>query len=278
VNVTDAQILSDSEKGTLKFIRFTSVQRFQHLIQLLTFTLLGSTGLAIKFYTNHWVQKLIFRIGGFDVLLSIHLVAGMILTWLTLYHMFYLTGQLTEKNFRLTMLPKVQDVIQLGQNIAYLVGIKKVRPKFERYSYREKMDYLAEWWGMFVMISTGLILWFPGQIGQFLPRWMLDVAQTIHSYEAMLAIMVILIWHLFSVALSPNVFPMSMVWLTGKISEQQLAEEHPAEFADLTGRSPEDVQQPKIGWFKLALAIVEIVLYFVILLLILKAFLPGALE
>jgi cytochrome b subunit of formate dehydrogenase len=87
------------------------------------------------------------------------------------------------------------------------------------------------------MIGTGLILWFPNQAMTYLPKWTLDVATVIHSYEALLAFLAIIIWHFYHVHLNPESFPMSKIWLTGKISERELKELHPLEYLRIAGRS-----------------------------------------
>lgn len=103
-------------------------------------------------------------------------------------------------------------------------------PKFDRFNFIEKFEYLALAWGSVVMIVTGFALWFQDQAMVVLPKWTLDIAKVIHSYEALLAFLAIIIWHFYHVHLNPEVFPMSRVWLSGEISEHEMKTLHPLEY------------------------------------------------
>jgi len=108
-----------------------------------------------------------------------------------------------------------------------------VRPRFGRYNFIEKFEYLAVGWGSVIMIGTGVLLWAPHVSLMFLPKWVMDIAFAVHSWEAILAFLAIIVWHMYNVHVNPAVFPMSRVWLTGRISLHELRENHPLEYERL---------------------------------------------
>ncbi len=89
-------------------------------------------------------------------------------------------------------------------------------------------------WGNFVMILTGSLIWFK----IYVPKAFVDVSFIVHRYEAVLAVLAILVWHFYAVHWKPGKFPMSLIWITGRISEEELIEEHPSEYVKLTGKEP----------------------------------------
>jgi hypothetical protein len=103
-------------------------------------------------------------------------------------------------------------------------------PRYGRYNFIEKLEYIAVVWGSVVMIASGFCIWKVELAMRLFPRHVFDVIATIHSYEAILAFLAIIVWHMYNVHLAPPVFPMSRVWLTGKISREQLRAEHPLEY------------------------------------------------
>ena len=151
-------------------------QRAQHWLMMISFTLLAITGLIIKFAYTPWAQTLAKIFVTFETLFFIHLAGAVLMIAAALYHLVYLIGKAFRRSLRGTMLPRWQDLKDLACNIGLFCGIRKEGPKFAKYSYKEKVDYLAEYWGTPVMIITGFILWFPGAAASFLPRWAIESA------------------------------------------------------------------------------------------------------
>ena len=115
--------------------------------------------------------------------------------------------------------------------VRYLCGLSKDKPKIGRFGYAEKMEYWAVVWGTVIMGVTGLMIWFKMDVTHWLPRWMVDVALTIHYYEAILACLAILVWHFYHVIFDPDVYPLNMACWDGKVSAHWQAEEHPLDKA-----------------------------------------------
>jgi len=123
----------------------------------------------------------------------------------------------------------------------YNLGRTHEHPKMGRFTYAEKVEYWALVWGTIVMGVTGLMLWFEVQVSSWLhlPRWWVDVATMIHFYEAILATLAILIWHLYAVIFDPDVYPINFAWYDGKMSEGQYRHEHEAAWEDLKKQEAE---------------------------------------
>jgi hypothetical protein len=77
---------------------------------------------------------------------------------------------------------------------------------------------------------TGFMLWFENLTLQYFPKWVTDLATIVHYYEAWLATLAILVWHIYFVVFNPDVYPMNWTWLTGRIPEEMFRHEHPREY------------------------------------------------
>ena len=133
------------------------------------------------------------------------------------------------RDFR-QLIPWLQDGKDVLQMLKFYFGFSPAPARFGRYNFIEKFEYLAVGWGSVVMIGTGALLWAPRISLAFFPKWVMDVAFIIHSWEAILAFLAIIIWHMYNVHWNPSIFPMSRVWLTGKIGLRELQENHPYEY------------------------------------------------
>lgn len=129
--------------------------------------------------------------------------------------------------------PRKKDFRQFVQMVTYNLGISKIKPRFGRFSYWEKAEYWALVWGTVVMILTGIFLWFDNLAVRYFPKGFLDVMLVIHYYEAWLATLAILVWHMYSTVFKPDVYPMNPSWYTGKMPADVYKEEHPEDPAVL---------------------------------------------
>jgi cytochrome b subunit of formate dehydrogenase len=134
-----------------------------------------------------------------------------------------------------------QECKDFVQKILFNLGLSKSAPKFKRFSYVEKAEYWALIWGNAVMIITGILLWFDNTFIQIFPKGVLDVALVVHYYEAILASLAILIWHMYATVFNPEIYPMNPAWLTGKIPKDMFQHEHsavPEEEMESEGHDP----------------------------------------
>jgi formate dehydrogenase gamma subunit len=207
-------------------LRMNRSQRWQHFILLLSFTVLAITGFALKF-PDSWIARLLGSNEPFRR--WTHRIAGVILLAAGAYHVVYLLvtqdGRKLVKDFS----PRVKDMKDILGALRFLFGLSREKPRSGRFGYVEKMEYWAVIWGTVIMGVTGLMLWFKLDVTRFLQRWVLDVATTIHYYEAILACLAIIVWHFYHVIFDPGVYPLNWACWDGRVSEHWQREEHPLE-------------------------------------------------
>jgi cytochrome b subunit of formate dehydrogenase/nitrate/TMAO reductase-like tetraheme cytochrome c subunit len=217
------------------FERLNASERLQHFLTLSTFITLVITGFALKYkWSLPFASDAVNSIGRG----LLHRVAAVIMIGASLYHLWYIiTTERGRKQF-FQMLPAPQDLRDIFDQMQYYLGIKGHGMRAGRFSYIEKMEYLALLWGTIVMIATGFLLWFSTAALQHLPMWALDVATLIHYYEAILATLAIIVWHFYYVFINPDFSPMAFTWLDGKLTREQMEHEHPLELDEVEGRKP----------------------------------------
>lgn len=132
-------------------------------------------------------------------------------------------------------------------NFAFFLGLRRSRPRFTRYGYLEKFDYWAVFWGMTIMVGTGVVRWFPAEFARIAPAWLYEASNVAHTDEALLASMAIFFWHFYNVHLRPAVFPMSWVFIHGRASVHEMEEAHGAELDELLARARAMVPPPGPG-------------------------------
>ena len=203
--------------------RMTRAQRVQHLTLLISFFTLVLTGFALH-YPSSWLAMIFVN----ELVRSyIHRIAGVVLIAVSLFHLWYVIKTADGRRLIKDMLPDWKDVTDARDAFRYYLGYSDKRPMFGRFTYAEKMEYWALVWGMFVMASTGLMAWFKVGVGERVPGWWIDVAITIHFYEAVLATLAIVVWHLYGVIFDPDTYPMNWAWYDGKMTIEQYEHEHP---------------------------------------------------
>ncbi len=213
--------------------RMNRSERFQHLLTLSTFFVLVITGFALKF---KWSIPLLSDRTNVLLRGNGHRVAAVLMVATCVYHLFYILLTARGRDQFVRMMPRWQDAKDVVAMVRYYAGISGDKPRFGRYSYVEKAEYLALVWGSVVMIVTGFMLWFENETLQRIPMWGLDVATIIHYYEAILATLAILVWHLYYVILNPDFAPMSLTWIDGRISRYHMEHEHPLELEEIEAR------------------------------------------
>jgi formate dehydrogenase gamma subunit len=210
----------------LTIVRMSLSQRLQHMVLAGNFIILAITGFALKF-PDSWVAKLL---GSNEMFRRwSHRVAGMVLLAVGAYHLWYLLRKPEGRRLLRDLLPSKKDALDVVQNARYLIGLGRQKPKIGRFGYAEKMEYWAVIWGTIIMGVTGLMIWFKIDVTRFLPRWAVDVALTIHYYEAILACLAIVVWHFYHVIFDPDVYPLNWACWNGKVSAHWQLEEHPLE-------------------------------------------------
>ena len=214
-------------------LRFDLHQRLQHGLMASSFILLVLTGWPLSTHGIGASHSLVALFGGHDGCALVHRIAAIVLIVASVYHLGYLMMLFFRGKLRPAMVPGPQDAKHAVQNILYFVGLRKTRPNFPRFTYFEKFDYWAVFWGVLIMVGSGFVRWFPALTVKYLPPWVYEIAHFAHADEAILAGLAIFVWHFYNVHLRPGIFPMSKVFLTGRLTMSELEHEHPAEYAEL---------------------------------------------
>jgi cytochrome b subunit of formate dehydrogenase len=215
-----------------KHRRFSKTQRIQHIALMICFTTLIMTGLPQRFSDVLWLRSVYQFIGGLSGAREIHRVAAIGLISVFVWHttdLFIRWAKLGFKLNALTMLPTKKDALDFLHMSECYLGLRKEEPRFDRFQFKQKMDYLAEYWGVPLMVVTGFIMWFPIYWANRLPEIALSAALVAHGWEATLAFLAIIAWHIYNEHFNPDAFPMSKVWLTGELTEEEMLREHPLE-------------------------------------------------
>lgn len=215
-------------------VRMDDSQRRQHLVLVISFVFLAITGFALRF-PDSWLS---WVFGTEDTRRWLHRTAGVVLLVLGAWHTFYLIAKPAGRRLFRDMLPVPQDWRDLKINAAHLAGLSEKRARFGRFGYPEKLEYWAVVWGTIIMGVTGLAIWFKVDVTRFLPRWIIDVASTVHYYEAILACLAIVVWHFYHVLFDPDVYPANWAWLDGKVTPEWQKHEHPLEKISGGGAEP----------------------------------------
>jgi cytochrome b subunit of formate dehydrogenase len=260
--------------------RFQPYQRLMHAVLMFTFIGCSLTGLPLLFPYTGWASALVTLFGGFEGAALIHRICAALMCIVFALHVFEVIYRIARDGLLNvlwgpeSMVPQPADIVQMYKHMKWFVG-KGERPLFDRYTYWEKFDYMAVFWGMFIIGGSGLLLWFPEFFSSWgLPGWIYNIATLVHGHEALLAIGFIFTIHFFNGHLRPEKFPMDTVVFTGALPEHELKEERALEYARLVqGKALQslEVEPPSatsaliaklVGTTGLVLGILTIVLIF----------------
>jgi formate dehydrogenase gamma subunit len=217
----------DAELDRIVVQRLTLAERVQHVVLMVSFTVLIVTGIPLLFPETPLIR--LFG-GAFSLRTFLHRFAGVTLAGLAAFHVLYvLFSEEGRRNFG-WMAPRMQDLKDFVHHVRYQLGKTDEPPSFGKFNPFEKIEYFAVVWGSAVMVATGFMMWFFEATLRVFPKWVYDLIVLVHGYEALLAFLSIILWHLYNVHLKPGAFPMSRVWIDGKITLRHLKEHHRAEY------------------------------------------------
>lgn len=229
----------------VKVKRFSALHKWQHFFMGISFLGLTFSGIPQKFYTASWAGGMIDMMGGPIGATKVHHISAIVMGLVFFSHICEIvfnayknrdairnpqTGKLELSRFwgKLfgpdSLMPRWQDFRDIRDHFKWFFG-KGPRPQFDRWTYWEKFDYLAVFWGMFIIGLSGLVLWFPVFFTQFLPGWMINLCTILHSDEALLATGFIFAVHFFNTHFRADRFPMDMVIFSGNLSEEEIKHE-----------------------------------------------------
>lgn len=224
----------------LEYVRFKPLNRALHACMVVSFITLALTGLSLKFSYTGWASRLSHLLGGFQTAGFIHRSAAFLMFSTFIVHIVDVLREKRRKRRSWrdlllgpnTMMLTRQDFREFVATMKWFVGAGP-RPRYGRWTYWEKFDYFAVFWGIFVIGATGLMLWFPILFTRLLPGWFINVATIIHSDEALLATGFIFTIHFFNTHLRPEKFPMDTTVFTGHMPLAELKRDKPREYEEL---------------------------------------------
>ena len=233
------------------FIRMNLTERIQHFILIITFFVLILTGLPLLFYEIKFLNWVFSPQNSFYIRGVLHRVAAVVLIlnliWHILYTLFTARGRYNFKE----QIPRFKDLTDAFETFWHNLGLTRFlyrrgilrkffdshpywlfekSPLFGRYNFIEKFEYWAVGWGSFLMIISGFFMWNVELSLSLFPLWVHNIFIIAHGYEAILAFLAIIIWHMYNVHLNPEAFPISKIWLNGKVTRKELRTLHPLEY------------------------------------------------
>ena len=214
-------------------VRFSRRQRLEHFAIMLLFLLLCLSGFPQKFPAAAWSRWLNDAVGGVQLLRFLHRGAGLLLGALTTAHFSVVIVGVATRRMPLSMVPTRQDFLDAIRTLRYYLRITDTPARFDRFDYREKFEYWGLVIGNLVMVSTGLVLLLPILASRYLGGEFVPVAKVAHSNEGLMALLVVVTWHIFNAHFAPDIFPFNPSIFTGKISKEHLKRDHPLEYERL---------------------------------------------
>jgi len=211
-------------------LRMTVNERLQHGVLALSFIVLVVTGFMLRFPEAWWVAGLRSLSDSFFEWRSlVHRIAGVVMVGAGVWHGIYVSMTARGRELVRALWPRWSDLADMWGMLRHNLGLTKDKPRFGRFSYMEKAEYWALMWGAVLMTLTGAMLWADEMTMGAIGKLGFDIARVVHYYEAILATLSIIVWHFYFVIFNPEVYPMNLSWLTGRLSEEEMAEEHPLE-------------------------------------------------
>ncbi len=251
-----------------QFTRFQPFERFLHILVVSSFLLLTITGMPLKFYYADWAKTIFRLFGGAEVARTLHHFGAVVTFTYFVLHVSDTAVTLWRRRGFLrnpetgrwqpsrlfkamahpdSMIPTKQDLTDFVDHNRWFFG-KGPKPQFDRWTYFEKFDYLAVFWGVFAIGVSGLIMWFPVFFSRFLPGWMINVAMIVHSDEALLASGFIFTVHFFNTHFRLEKFPMDTVIFSGRVSKSELLHERKRWYDRLVATGELDAYRVKDEW------------------------------
>ena len=224
-----------------RYLRFRRPDRAEHIVLLTSFTILAITGLVQKFAEGGLSQAVVSALGGIETTRTIHRVAAVVLMLEGIFHLGAVSYKVFVRRTRLDMLPALADASRAWAAFLYNLGLRRHPPQEGRYTFAEKAEYFAVVWGTVLMAVTGFMMWNPISTTRFLPGQVIPAAKAAHGYEAILAALAIIIWHMYHV----HVRRFNRSMFTGHLKEDEMLEEHPLELADIKAGLAERPVDPK---------------------------------
>lgn len=221
------------------FERFSLAWRVVHLLFAVALMILSLTGMAAFYAETAWASAVVHALGGPQVAGFIHRVAAVTILTLFIGHVLYFIVHFAPRwrtfNWfgHTSLVPGLQDFKDIAAMFRWFFG-KAPRPVFGRWTYWERFDYWAPFWGLTIVGGSGLMLWFKEWTATMVPGWVFNIATLAHGEEAFLAILFLFTVHFFNNHFRPDKLPPpDIVMFTGSMPLEQFRREHTLEYDEL---------------------------------------------
>ena len=266
--------------------RFRPVWRIAHIIFAISTMTLAITGMAAFYSETLWARALVHALGGPNVAALIHRIAGVTIMTVFFAQIVYFVVSLGPRwrtfNWfgHTSLVPGPQDIKDAIAMFRWFFG-QGPRPVFGRWTYWERFDYWAPFWGLAIVGGSGAMLWAKYATASVLPGWFFNVATLAHGEEAFLAICFLFTVHFFNNHFRPDKMPPpDIVMFTGAVPLEEFAREHALEYQELvrTGELEKHLVHPPSRAMTIGSRVLGIVLLTIgltILALVLSGFVQS---
>ena len=217
------------------FRRWPAIWRIAHLLFAISLMTLVLTGMTAFYADSFWAPYVIKLLGGPQIAAFIHRICASVFVFVFFSHLIYMVVRIG-KEWRTfdffgpnSMIPRLEDLWDALAMFKWFFGLGP-RPRLDRWTYWEKFDYWAPFWGVTIIGASGFMLWFPHITASFLPGWVFNVAVIAHGEEAVLAAGFLFTVHFFNNHFRPDKFPLDIVMFTGSMPLEEFKHEHAVEY------------------------------------------------
>jgi cytochrome b subunit of formate dehydrogenase len=219
--------------------RFSLGERIEHFLSMTSFTLLVLTGLPQLWPGSAFADVVVGLFGGIASTRAIHQVTGVLFIVLLAVHVVRALVRAVRERRLPIMFARRKDFADTVQTVRYFLDLAPA-PRVGKFDFRAKFEY----WGLFLggtlMSVTGIMLLFPEVVSWVIPGSVIAAGRVLHGLEGTFAVLVVILWHTWSVILRPEIFPLDKSIFTGKIGLDRLHEEHPLEYERIFGTGSPD--------------------------------------
>jgi cytochrome b subunit of formate dehydrogenase len=246
--LSEGHLISDKlahiENPGDSYVRFKVRDRILHIVGIVTFFGLALTGLPLKYPDASWAKSIVDILAGVESTILIHRVCGLILLAAFLVVVAYgvhfifcnkrAGSSIKERIFGpYSLIPRKKDWDDFTSMTRWFVD-QGPPPRFDHWTYWEKFDYFAVFWGMFAIGLTGILMWWPHLTTTIMPGWVINISRIMHSEEALLAVGYIFTIHFFNNHFVPTKWPMNRSIFTGRVYKWEFIEDRPLEYERLS--------------------------------------------
>jgi cytochrome b subunit of formate dehydrogenase len=218
-------------EGKTHFRRFGRWWRLAHLVGALSIMTLTLTGITVLYAESSWAPTVMSLLGGPMVAAYVHRIGAIGFMGVFFVHLIYFAIRFSRswRSFQWfgpdSLIPSWQDFKDAIAMFRWFFGLD-ARPVFDRFTYWERFDYWAPFWGMTIIGVSGMMMWFPAETASLLPGWVFNVAAIVHGEEAFLAVVFLFTVHFFNNHFRPDKFPQDTTMFTGRVPLEVYKHEH----------------------------------------------------